>query len=161
MAQPIRKNILHPQKSSAKVESLANFIKKRQHPQYGTSKLEDYFAENFLDALGIKYIRQFEAKEIWRFYDFFIEEAKTLLEVDGDFYHSYGLTYEEKNPMQKRNARVDKLKDEWAINNGYGLIRIWEHDIHDNPEKVMKMLKEKLGEYSEKQKKINEKNKRH
>lgn len=135
--------------------------KKRPHPKYGTSKLEDYFAENFLDALGVKYIRQFEAKEIGRFYDFFCPEANVIVEVDGDYYHSYGLTYEEKNPMQKHNQWVDKVKDEWALERGIPVIRIWEHDIHENPEKVMKILKEAIGKYTEKQRKIKDKNRRH
>lgn len=135
--------------------------KKRPHPKYGTSKLEDFFAENFLDALGVKYIRQYEAKEIGRFYDFFCPDANVIIEVDGDYYHSYGLTYEQKNPMQKHNEWVDKVKDEWALSHGIPILRIWEHDIHDNPEKVMKTLKESIGKYTEKQRKIKDKNKRH
>jgi hypothetical protein len=43
---------------------------KRWHPKFGTSKLEDDFASGFLDKLKVKYIRQFEAKDIKRFYDF-------------------------------------------------------------------------------------------
>ena len=58
--------------------------KKRPHPKYGTSKLEDYFAENFLDVIGVKYVRQYEAKEIGRFYDFYCEKANVIIEVDGD-----------------------------------------------------------------------------
>lgn len=135
--------------------------KKRPHPKYGTSKLEDFFAENFLDKIGVKYVRQYEAKEIGRFYDFFCDEARVIIEVDGDYYHSYGLKYEEKNPMQKHNEWVDRVKDEWALERGIPIIRIWEHDIHENPEKVMKILKEAIGKYTEKQKKIKEKNKRH
>lgn len=135
--------------------------KKRTHPKYGTSKLEDYFAENFLDVIGVKYVRQYEAKEIGRFYDFYCEKANVIIEVDGDYYHSYGLKYEEKNPMQKHNERVDRQKDEWALARGIPVIRIWEHDIHDNPERVMKVLKEAIGKYTEKERKRNEKNKRH
>ena len=41
------------------------------------------------------------------------------------------------------------------------IIRIWEHDIHENPEKVMKELKESIGKYTEKQIKIKNKNRRH
>lgn len=158
MPQPV------PKKKSTKVKTtrLSKEVKKkRPHPKYGTSKLEDYFAENFLDVLGVRYIRQYEAKEIGRFYDFFCEDANVLLEIDGDYYHSYGLTYEEKNPMQKHNQWVDKIKDEWALLHGIPIIRIWEHDIHENPEKVMKVLKESIGKYTEKQKKIRDKNKRH
>ena len=144
------------------VKKLSDAVKKkRQHPKYGASKLEDYFAENFLDVIGVKYVRQFKAKEIGRFYDFYCENANIIIEVDGDYYHSYGLKYEEKNPMQKHNEWVDRVKDEWALERGIPVIRIWEHDIHENPEKVMKILKEVIGKYAEKQNKIREKNRRH
>lgn len=144
------------------VRKLSEVVKKkRPHPKYGTSKLEDFFAENFLDTLGVKYVRQYEAKEIGRFYDFFCPDANVIIEVDGDYYHSYGLTYEQKNPMQKHNEWVDRVKDEWALSHGIPILRIWEHDIHDNPEKVMRTLKESIGKYTEKQRKIRDKNKRH
>lgn len=158
MVQPI------PRKKAGgtKVTKLSKVVKpKKPHPKYGTSKLEDYFAENFLNKIGVKYVRQYEAKEIGRFFDFYCENANVLVEVDGDYYHSYGLTYEEKNPMQKHNERVDRIKDEWALERGIPVIRIWEHDIHDNPEGVMKTLKESIGKYTEKQNKIKNKNKRH
>lgn len=110
----------------------------------GTSKLEEKFAKNFLDVIGVKYVYQFEAKDIGRFYDFYLPEENLLIEIDGDYYHSYGLTYEEKNPMQKRNQRVDKIKDEWALYHGIPLLRIWEHDINNNEKLVFDMLKEKI-----------------
>ena len=134
---------------------------KKEHPKYGTSKLEKYFEEEFLKKLGIDYIWQYEAKDIGRFFDFAIPQANILIEIDGDYYHSYGLTYEEKNPMQKHNSRVDKQKDEWALERGMPVLRFWEHDIHDNPEKVMKILQESVGKYTKMQEKIKDKNKRH
>lgn len=159
MPQPVPKR---KTAKKVKVTSLSKEVKKkRPHPKYGTSKLEDYFAENFLNVLGVKYVRQYEAKEIGRFYDFFCPDANVIIEVDGDYYHSYGLTYEEKNPMQKHNEWVDKVKDEWALSHGIPILRFWEHDIRENPEKVIKILKESIGKYTEKQKKIREKNRRH
>lgn len=159
MPQPVsRKRVA----KKTTVKKLSEAVKKkRPHPKYGTSKLEDYFAENFLDVIGVKYVRQYEAKEIGRFYDFYCEQANVIIEVDGDFYHGYGLTYEEKSPMQKHNQWVDKTKDEWALERGIPIIRIWEHDIHENPEKVMKLLREAIGKYTEKQNKIKDKNRRH
>ncbi len=122
---------------------------KRPHPKYGTSKLEDRFAKEFLDRLGYKYIRQYEAREIGRFYDFCIlrEDGRilALVEVDGDYFHGYGLVYEEKSPMQKRNERVDKAKDLWAHEHQVPLLRIWEHDINNNPSGVLKKLKSFIG----------------
>ena len=63
--------------------------KKKVHPKYGTSKLETRFAKEFLDRLGYKYERQYEAKSIKRFYDFAVKQengALILIEVDGDYW---------------------------------------------------------------------------
>lgn len=58
----------------------------KQHKQYGTSKLEKRFAKEYLDALGVEYTYQFEAKDIGRFYDFYLPKENLLIEVDGDYY---------------------------------------------------------------------------
>ena len=68
--------------------------KQRKHHLFGTSKLEEDFAKNFLEKLGVKYIYQFEAKDIGRFYDFAIildENGMTpgsliLIEIDGGYW---------------------------------------------------------------------------
>ena len=104
--------------------------------------------------LGVKYTRQYEAKSIGRFYDFAIftpncngnVNCMILVEIDGSWFHSDPrLVDEDKmNPMQKKNKRVDELKDKWALTNGIPIIRIWEKDIRENPSEVMKMLKARL-----------------
>lgn len=146
---------------------------KRRHPQYGTSKLEDDFAREFLDKLGVKYKYQFEAKDIGRYYDFavFINGNEKdlsignilLIEIDGGYFHSDPrLVKEDKmNPMQKRNKRVDEYKNKWALEHGIPLIRIWEKDIRENSKEVMKQLKERLYIEDKKQTLIEKKNKRH
>lgn len=134
--------------------------KERKHPEYGTSKLEERFAKNFLEKLGYKYETQFKAESIGRYYDFYLPDANLLIECDGDFFHSYGLMYEEMSPMQKKNSRVDKHKDKWAVTHKIPLIRVWEHDINDNPEKVMDFLKKEVPFYIEKYNKELEKKKR-
>ena len=60
--------------------------KTKKHPLFGTSKLEEDFAKNFLDVLGVKYIYQFEAKSIKRWYDYFLPEHNLLIEVDGGYW---------------------------------------------------------------------------
>ena len=42
--------------------------------------------------------------------------------------------------MQKKNHRVDEIKDRWAALHSIPLLRIWEHDIRTNPTKVMQTL---------------------
>lgn len=172
MAQPVKKGGTYQKPRSKTVRKKKKLTKeeiikrniersKKPHPKYGTSKLEKKFAKEFLEKLGIKYEEQFEAKDIKRFYDFFLPDYRTLVEVDGSWFHSYGLIYEEMNPMQKKNARVDEIKNEWAALHGYPLIRIWEHDINENPQKVLDMLRERLGVEEEKLKIKENKKKRH
>lgn len=136
--------------------------KERKHPEYGTSKLEEKFAKDFLDKLGIVYETQFKAETIGRYYDFYCPASNTLLEIDGGYWHSDPRLFEGKEltPTQKKNKRVDECKDKWAREHGINLIRIWEYDINKNPSQVLKMLKEKLSEYSLKFQKEQEKKQR-
>lgn len=139
---------------------------KRKHPQYGTSKLEEDFARNFLDKLGVDYVYQFEAKDIGRYFDFFIPDNKNgfqngqytsglIIEVDGSYFHGDPRLYEEKdlNRMQKKNMRVDEYKNKWAHLHGYPIMRIWESDIRKKPKEVLDRLRERLYLQEEKNKK--------
>ena len=161
MVQPVKKSGTHQKPRSKTVRKKKKLTReeiikrniersKKPHPKYGTSKLEKKFAKEFLEKLGIRYEEQFEAKDIKRFYDFYLPDYQVIIEIDGDFYHGYGKVHEEKNPMQKRNARVVEIKNEWAALHGYPVIRLWEHDINENPEKVLDMLRERLGVEMEK-----------
>ena len=58
----------------------------RFHKEYGTSKLEERFAKDFLDVLGVKYIYQFKAESIGRYFDFYLPKENLILEVDGDYW---------------------------------------------------------------------------
>ena len=175
MKQPTKKEKTSIVKNKTKKRTVSKVKKTRgavrpHHQKYGTSKLEEDFARDFLDKLGIKYIYQFEAKDIGRFYDFAIilnNEMTTgnmiLIEIDGDWYHSHpDLVKEgEMNPMQKHNKRVDEYKDKWALLHGIPLIRIWEKDIRENPKMVMDELKKRLYIQDKKITITEKKNKRH
>ena len=135
----------------------------RIHPKFGTSKLEEDFAKEFLDKLGVKYVYQFEAKDIGRFYDFYLPSHNLIIEVDGGYYHSDPRIVDENklNPMQKHNKRVDEHKDKWALMHGIPIMRIWEKDIRENPKMVMDELKKRLYIQNEKITTTEKKNKRH
>ena len=156
MAQPVKKSGAYQKPRSKTVKkkkkmTVSEIIKKNiersKKPQkkYGTSKLDKKFAKEVLDKRGGKYEEQYYAESIKRYYDFYLPECRVLIEVDGDYWHSYGKVYEEMTPTQKKNARVDKIKNEWALSRGIPIVRIWEHDINENPQKVMKILKENIG----------------
>ena len=165
MRQPIKKGKLINNKKPKVNKKLRkpNGKVERTHPKFGTSKLEQDFAEQFLDRLGVDYIWQFEAKDIGRFYDFYCPKHNLIIEVDGSYYHADPRVVDESklSPMQKKNKRVDEHKNEWALMHGIPIMRIWEKDIRENPSGVMKALKERLYIEDKVQNKINNKNKRH
>lgn len=165
MKQPIRKGkVVNGKKPKSKTRlRKPNGKLERVHPKFGTSKLEQDFAEQFLDKLGVDYIWQFEAKDIGRFYDFFLPSQNLIIEIDGSYYHADPRVVDENklSPMQKRNKRVDEHKNEWALMHSIPIMRIWEYDIRNNPSGVMKALKERLYIENKVQNKLVEKNKRH
>ena len=165
MRQASKKNISYKKNNKP-------FLKNKYHKKYGTSQLERDFASEYLDKLGLKYIYQYEAKEIGRFYDFAIiyddgnkllyedkdginsvkqydnvfYRIEALIEVDGDWFHSNkNLVKEnEMNPMQKHNKKVDEYKNKYAALKCIPLIRIWEYDIRNNYKDVEKTLIDRL-----------------
>ena len=137
------------------------------------SKLEAYFAKNFLDKFGVRYVYEWEAKDIKRFYDFAIvaisedsdvvvEEKNgvvslsqkyndvrpcLIIEVDGSYYHGDPRVVEESklNNMQKQNKIIDEYKNDWCRVHHIPILRVWEYDIMNNPKLVMEMVKEALN----------------
>lgn len=159
MGQPVKRREIATKDKRTRHKIRSKPFKK--HPKYEMSKLEDKFAKEFLDRLGIEYIRQYEAKDICRFYDFYLPKQNLLIEIDGDYYHAYNKMYEQMSPMQKRNHRVDEVKNKWAAEHCFVLLRIWEHEINDTPAKVMEVLERELDNGSEKKRIRENKRKRH
>lgn len=149
-----------PKQTDKRLPQKQKVIKKKEHPDFGTSIAEQNFARDFLDKLGVEYIWQFEAKEIHRFFDFYLTKYRILIEYDGQYWHSDDRIYEEKdlNPMQKHNRRVDEQKNQWALLHCIPLIRVKEKDVNEHPDQIMQMLRERLriqGDIIEKKKEMN------
>ena len=138
-------------------------IKERKHQEFGTSIAEQNFARDFLDKLGVRYQWQFKAKEIGRYFDFYLLDYRMLIEYDGTYWHGDDRIYEEKdlNPTQKRAKRIDEQKNQWAILHGIPLIRIKEKDVNECPDKIMEYLKKILRIQENVVEKENKMNKRH
>lgn len=137
--------------------------KAKTHPQFGTSKLEINFARDFLDKLGVKYTWQFEAKEIKRFFDYYLPEHRLIIEVNGSYWHADPRLYEGKTltRVQKHDVKVDEYKQKWALLHGIPILYVWEKDIRENPSEVMKMLKKRLYLEKDKEDKKKQMQKRH
>lgn len=138
MAKQPRKNIINKLYPIKKQK-----IKKEK---IGTSKLEDKFAHEFLDKLGVNYVRQFKAESIGRFFDFRIIPNGPIIEVNGGYWHGDPRLYESNdlNKTQIRTQRIDEYKRKWALLNCIPIYYFWEYDINNNPKKVMDELKKIL-----------------
>jgi very-short-patch-repair endonuclease len=149
MKQPIRKEI---KKILPKEKKKRVIVRERKVHEPGTSKLEEYFMKNFLDKLGVKYIYQFEAKDIGRFYDYFLPDENLIIELNGGYWHCDPEIYKDGpiNRMQARNIRIDEYKRNWAYAHGTPVLYIWENDVRKHPEKVMKILKESISQANRK-----------
>lgn len=170
MSQPIKKSIgVAPSRRKKKLQTtkaarVREMRKKMKGSQeYGTSKLEERFARNFLDRLGVDYVYQYKAVSIGRYFDFrlFPEQHGPVLEVDGTYWHADPRVFEGKklNKTQQWDKKVDEIKNKWCSRNGVPLIRLWEKDINEHPTMVMEYLKEVLKPWMDGS--IDEKKKRH
>ena len=80
-----------------------------------------------LNNLGIKFRRQ---AVIGRYIvDFVSFEKKLVVEVDGG---------------QHADSQQDKVRDQWLIDQGFKILRFWNHDVLRNREGVLQKIVERL-----------------
>lgn len=89
---------------------------------------ESAFIE-LLNELKVK----FETQKIiqGKIFDFYLPDKNIIVEVDGNYWHSYNKTLTEMNDVQKKIYYNDRRKDTLAKGLGYKLLRIWEHELDD------------------------------
>ena len=103
-------------------------------------------SENAFD-LFVEFIHSFYIKEVKKIYDFYLPEFNVLIEIDGDFWHcnpntKYAIP---ECKTQELNIENDKIKNKWAFDNNYKLLRFWEYDINNNLSQVIETLKKELN----------------
>jgi very-short-patch-repair endonuclease len=108
------------------------------------SNLEIRF-ETILELLNIKYKHSYyiNTQNHHFIYDFYLPDYNLLIEVDGDFWHCNPTTH--LSPVcktQEINIKNDLVKNQWAQDNGYKLLRFWEDDINNNIKQVKQTLLE-------------------
>jgi len=104
----------------------------------------EYKFEGILELLEIEYIHSYFIKDINKIYDFYLPKYNVIIEIDGDFWHcnpntKYALP---ECKTQEINLTNDKFKSQWALDNGYTLLRFWEDDINNNIKQVKQILLE-------------------
>jgi len=79
--------------------------------------------------------------------DFALPKRKIAIFVDGDFWHGYDFK-KRKNKLPlywkekiKRNMKRDKKIDSKLKKLGWKVIRVWEHELLDNEERLKTLLR--------------------
>lgn len=102
--------------------------------------------KRFLDETKINYISQYEIGRMT--VDFYVPHKNLAIEVNGDFWHANPDIYGKTKPFHKIHDRIiekDKRKKQQIKNKGLGLIVIWENDLINKKEEVLKELRSKLA----------------
>jgi G:T-mismatch repair DNA endonuclease (very short patch repair protein) len=134
---------IHSQTTKNKMSNTAinNLLKSGKTHRSG---LEIGF-EGVLEELGLIFTHSFYVPSIKKIYDFYLPEYKVLIEVDGDFWHCNPKKYDKPVcKSQEINLINDELKNKWAKDNEYKLLRFWEDDINNNIKLVKQTLLENI-----------------
>lgn len=91
-------------------------IKARLSVKFNRISKPELQFKKILDTFHINYEQQFKLNKY--FFDFYLPNYKLLIEIDGRYWHNY--------PDYKKS---DWFKNDVCCNNGYYLLRFWEHEV--------------------------------
>lgn len=127
----LKLNISENHYCSMKCVNIARSQKASEMRKCTGTKPELKFAE-LLKENNIDYCTQYwiNWKRGWKkFYDFYLPNIDTLIEVDGVYWHGKNLDDDKLNEQQTKTRENDKVKNQLALDQNYRLIRIWEDEI--------------------------------
>lgn len=79
-----------------------------------------------------------------RVFDFWLPDYNTFIEVDGDYWHynKNNSRITKKPPTQKQVSKMvhDQEKNEYCEKEGIQLIRIWESELDEKADEILKQL---------------------
>lgn len=104
--------------------------RKKRPRKKSQNTLPERKVQQILKDLGVPFTTQYEVGN--KFFDIYLPTKNILIEVDGLYWHSPDIAYEDKSLMQKKNFVNDILKNGIAATHGYKLIRIREDEISVN-----------------------------
>lgn len=72
--------------------------------------------------------------------DFLIKDTKKIIEVNGDYWHGYQKKFEDLDEKVKKSVSSYIKKVKYYKDNGYELLEVWEHEINNNLNEVVKKI---------------------
>lgn len=137
-----RSNAVKLSQIKEKQKNPEQYIKNKQKAARASClSQERYFTLNKIEQsvqniLNLHFPNIFKYSVILNYYqfDFGSKEHRILIEVQGNYWHANPSMYKETELTlpQKKNLERDKKKKEWADQNNFTLITIWESNILNN-----------------------------
>lgn len=153
---PVTRKEVREKISKTRIER--GLAKGKNNPMFGKTHTEDALRKIFdkrsmtkpeqklkdiLEELHITYTPQFFINTGTRTfsYDFYLPEYRTIIEVDGDYWHGgpgvsqhwYGID---------TTKETDTLKDDIARSRGYTVIRLWESTLNQDKSLIIDILQQ-------------------
>ena len=122
----------------------ANKWKPRKNP-YSFESSTERCVKKILEELNIYFQSQFKIEN--RIYDFYLKDLNLIIEVNGDYWHANPKMFKKLNKIQKASKIRDRIKKKLAREHNYQIIFLWEDDIKNNLEKVIKKIKQYANKY--------------
>lgn len=123
-------------KNECRIRS-ANEIKKKK----STNTKPQIIVNKLLDDMGIAYSNE----KVFEYYsmDNYMEDYNLIIEVNGDYWHSNPLKYNDYSKLydsQKRIIPRDKAKRTYCKNHNLPILNLWESDIYENTELCKELI---------------------
>ncbi len=94
-----------------------------------------------LDQIGMPYQQQVLIAGKFTV-DAVLHEKMIVIQWDGNYWHGYRAA-NDNTPLQTRQAKrsaLDKSQDAYMAKCGYVVLRFWEHEVFNQPEKVLEAI---------------------
>jgi G:T-mismatch repair DNA endonuclease (very short patch repair protein) len=98
---------------------------------------------DMLDEEGVVYVKE---KTIGRCHADIFVAPRTVLEVEGCWWHSCPVCFPEPSKAQKAAIAKDSRRYGFFRRLGFDIIRLWECEVRNEPMRVRRMLRALLAE---------------
>lgn len=117
-----------PETEEAKMQRIVTNLERygrADGPRFDT--LPERVVENWLSSQGLRYLKQHPVCGI--LVDFYLPATKTIIEVDGCYWHGHGCS--RVVPWADEIRQKDACKTKKLLAADYSIVRLWECEIYD------------------------------
>ena len=118
---------------------------------HGKDTKPEMLLRKALHKRGFRYSLRSYFPEIRCHPDMVMDSRGTVIFVDGCYWHKCPKCYKEPKsnreywiPKIERNVQRDRAQDIYLKNNGWKVIRIWEHEIRDDLDRTVARIERRL-----------------